>query len=85
VADRRGLRTGFTTGACAAAATRGACLALAGRPQRTVELSLPAGFTSSGLPVAIQLVGAPFGEANVIRAGRAFQHATEWHLAKPPV
>ena len=48
-------------------------------------LSLPAGFTVSGLPVAIQLVGAPFAEATLVRVGRAFQDATEWHLARPPV
>ena len=41
---RRGLRTGFTTGACAAAATRGACLALQGQTPSEVEIPLPAGF-----------------------------------------
>jgi aspartyl-tRNA(Asn)/glutamyl-tRNA(Gln) amidotransferase subunit A len=46
-------------------------------------LSLPAGFTKGGLPVGVQLVGAPFGEAALVRLGRAFQHATEWHRARP--
>jgi cobalt-precorrin-5B (C1)-methyltransferase len=44
---RRGLRTGFTTGACAAAATRGACLALEGQTPSEVEVPLPAGFSAS--------------------------------------
>jgi cobalt-precorrin-5B (C1)-methyltransferase len=44
---RRGLRTGFTTGACAAAATRGACLALGGQRPAEVRVPLPAGFDAT--------------------------------------
>jgi cobalt-precorrin-5B (C1)-methyltransferase len=44
---RRGLRTGFTTGACAAAATKGACLALRGHRPDAVEIHLPAGFSAT--------------------------------------
>jgi cobalt-precorrin-5B (C1)-methyltransferase len=43
---RRGLRTGYTTGACAAAATRAACLALRGERPREVQIQLPAGFSA---------------------------------------
>lgn len=53
---------------------------LAGLP----GLFLPCGFTSSGLPVGIQLVGPPFSEARLIAMGMAFQEATRWHLAQPP-
>jgi aspartyl-tRNA(Asn)/glutamyl-tRNA(Gln) amidotransferase subunit A len=45
-------------------------------------LSLPAGMSADGLPVAVQLLGSPFAEATLIRAGRAFQQATEWHLQR---
>jgi cobalt-precorrin-5B (C1)-methyltransferase len=38
------MRTGFTTGACAAAATAGACCALRGQQLAEVEIPLPAGF-----------------------------------------
>lgn len=48
-------------------------------------LSLPAGLSSSGLPIGVQLIGAPFGEPTLIRLGRAFQEATDWHRRRPPV
>jgi len=46
-------------------------------------LSLPAGMSADGLPVAVQLLGAPYAEATLVRVGRAFQQATEWHLQRP--
>ena len=46
-------------------------------------LSLPGGMSTGGLPIGVQLIGAPFTEATLIRAGRAFQHATDWHLRRP--
>ena len=47
-------------------------------------LSLPCGFTADGLPVGLQLVGRPFGEAALLAAGDAFQRATDWHRRRPP-
>jgi aspartyl-tRNA(Asn)/glutamyl-tRNA(Gln) amidotransferase subunit A len=46
-------------------------------------LCVPAGFSAGGLPVAFQLVGRPFDEATVLRAGHAFQQATDWHRRIP--
>jgi aspartyl-tRNA(Asn)/glutamyl-tRNA(Gln) amidotransferase subunit A len=46
-------------------------------------LSLPAGFSATGLPIGIQLIGAPFAETTLIRLGRAFQSLTDWHLRRP--
>ena len=46
-------------------------------------LSLPAGFSSTGLPIGVQLLGAPFADATLVRIGRAFQAATDWHLRRP--
>jgi len=48
-------------------------------------LTLPAGFTAKGLPVAVQFVGQHLGEAAICRAGRAFQRATDWHRRHPRV
>ena len=63
---RRGLRTGFTTGACAAAATRGACLGLRGLRPSTVEVPLPAGLTASFALVSLE-IGAARASASVIK------------------
>jgi aspartyl-tRNA(Asn)/glutamyl-tRNA(Gln) amidotransferase subunit A len=42
-----------------------------------------AGFTRDGMPVGLQLVARPFDEATALRAGHAFQRATDWHLRQP--
>ena len=47
----------------------------------TCAMSLPAGFSASGLPIGVQLIGKPFGEETLLRAGYAFEQATEWHTA----
>jgi len=46
-------------------------------------LSLPAGLSKQRLPMGVQLVGGPFAEAKLVTLGRAFQSATDWHLARP--
>ncbi|MGE5337615.1 MAG: amidase [Gemmatimonadota bacterium] len=46
-------------------------------------LSLPAGFSENGLPVGVQLLGKPFDEPLLLRIGRAFQQATDWHRRTP--
>jgi aspartyl-tRNA(Asn)/glutamyl-tRNA(Gln) amidotransferase subunit A len=46
-------------------------------------LTLPAGFSSEGLPLGVQLTGAPFADATLVRIGRAFQQATDWHRRRP--
>jgi Asp-tRNA(Asn)/Glu-tRNA(Gln) amidotransferase A subunit family amidase len=33
----------------------------------------------------VQLIGAPFAEATLIRLGRAFQSATDWHRQHPSI
>jgi amidase len=46
-------------------------------------ITLPGGFTETGLPVAFQLVAADLGEAVLIRAAAAFQAVTSWHHRHP--
>ncbi len=47
------------------------------------SLSIPAGFTKSGLPVGMQIVGRSFDEAMLVRIGAAFQRATDHHQKVP--
>jgi amidase len=47
-------------------------------------LSLPAGLDGRGGPFGIQLVGRHLCEAELLRAGHAYQQATEWHRLAPP-
>ncbi len=46
------------------------------------SLALPVG-TSGGMPLGMQLIGRPFDEATVLRAGHAYQLATDWHTRHP--
>jgi aspartyl-tRNA(Asn)/glutamyl-tRNA(Gln) amidotransferase subunit A len=48
-------------------------------------LAVPCGFSTGGLPLSLQLAGRPFDEATVLRAGHAYQEATDWHRRRPPV
>ena len=45
-------------------------------------ISVPAGFTSEGLPVGMQLIGKHYSEATLCGAAAAFQRETDYHLAK---
>ncbi len=46
-------------------------------------MSLPCGFDSSGLPIGMQLIGPAFGEEAILKAGYAYEQATEWHKRAP--
>ena len=48
-------------------------------------ITLPAGFTGEWLPLGVQLIGAYVREELLVRAGRAFQNATDWHARHPPI
>jgi aspartyl-tRNA(Asn)/glutamyl-tRNA(Gln) amidotransferase subunit A len=41
-------------------------------------LSVPVGFTKSGLPLAMQIVGRPFSEALIYRVAHAYERAAGW-------
>ena len=50
----------------------------------TPAISLPCGFTTAGLPLAVQLIGRRFDEATVFSVAAAYEAATEWHRRRPP-
>jgi aspartyl-tRNA(Asn)/glutamyl-tRNA(Gln) amidotransferase subunit A len=53
---------------------------LAGIP----AMSIPCGFSKSGLPIGLQLHAPPLEEDRLLRAAHMFQDATKHHLRRPP-
>lgn len=47
------------------------------------SLAVPCGFDADGLPIGMQIIGRPFAEATLFRAGAAFQAATDFHTRAP--
>lgn len=52
---------------------------LAGIP----AISVPCGFTKSGLPVGLQILSKPFAEETLFQAAHAYEQATDWHKQRP--
>jgi aspartyl-tRNA(Asn)/glutamyl-tRNA(Gln) amidotransferase subunit A len=48
-------------------------------------LSVPCGFSDNNLPIALQLVGKPFDEVTILRAGYTYQQHLRWFEKRPPV
>lgn len=48
-------------------------------------LSVPCGFSSEGIPISVQFVGADLSEAMLCRIGHAYERNTEWHKQHPNV
>jgi aspartyl-tRNA(Asn)/glutamyl-tRNA(Gln) amidotransferase subunit A len=46
-------------------------------------LSLPCGFSKSGLPIGLMIAGPHFSEGKVLALAYAYQQATDWHKRKP--
>ncbi len=47
-------------------------------------ISVPCGF-HEGLPVGLQIIGKPFGEATVLRVAHAYERAAGWARRRPPL
>ena len=46
-------------------------------------MSLCCGFSSQGLPIGMQVVGAPFDEARLFQVGHAYEQAAGWYRQHP--
>jgi len=48
-------------------------------------VSIPCGFAGAqpGLPIGLQLLGKPFGEATMLKIAHAYEQATHWHKTRP--
>lgn len=47
------------------------------------SMAVPCGFDKDGMPIGMQLIGRPFGEAEIMNGASAFQNATDYHKNKP--
>jgi aspartyl-tRNA(Asn)/glutamyl-tRNA(Gln) amidotransferase subunit A len=47
-------------------------------------ISLPCGVTKDGMPIGLQLAGAPWCEDLLLEVAHAYEQTTEWHKRMPP-
>ena len=46
-------------------------------------ISIPCGFSGDGLPIGLQLLGAPLSEDRLLRVARSYERVTDWHARRP--
>ncbi len=46
-------------------------------------ISIPCGFSKSGMPIGLMIAGPHFSESKVLALAYAFQQATDWHKRRP--
>ena len=46
-------------------------------------VSIPCGFSASGLPVGLMIAGPRFSEGRVLALANAYEKATQWHTRRP--
>jgi aspartyl-tRNA(Asn)/glutamyl-tRNA(Gln) amidotransferase subunit A len=76
-----GGRGGAPTGVAGGGLVNTAAFDIYGLP----TISVPCGFSSSGLPIGLQISGNHFAESTVLALARAYEQGTEWHKRRPPL
>jgi len=46
-------------------------------------ISIPCGFTTTGLPIGMQIIGKHFEEKKILKIAKLFENETDFHLKKP--
>ena len=46
-------------------------------------ISVPCGFSQSGLPIGLTIAGPRFSEGKIMALARAYEQATDWHKRRP--
>ncbi|AEU35788.1 Asp-tRNA(Asn)/Glu-tRNA(Gln) amidotransferase GatCAB subunit A [Granulicella mallensis] len=46
-------------------------------------ISIPCGFSASGLPIGLMIAGPRFSEGKVLALANAYEQATQWHTKRP--
>lgn len=49
------------------------------------SVSIPCGFSKSGLPIGLMIAGPDFSEGKVLALAHAYEQATQWHKQLPPL
>jgi aspartyl-tRNA(Asn)/glutamyl-tRNA(Gln) amidotransferase subunit A len=52
---------------------------------RMPAISIPCGFTRTGLPVGLQLIGGWWSDFKVLRIASLYQQTQDWHRRRPPL
>jgi aspartyl-tRNA(Asn)/glutamyl-tRNA(Gln) amidotransferase subunit A len=51
----------------------------------TPAISIPCGYSKSGLPIGLMISGPHFSEGKILALAKAYEQATEWHKRLPPL
>jgi aspartyl-tRNA(Asn)/glutamyl-tRNA(Gln) amidotransferase subunit A len=46
-------------------------------------VSIPCGFSATGLPIGLMIAGPRFSEGRILALAQAYEKATQWHTRRP--